>query len=477
MSATSESVIAGEAVADAWRAFERDELRQRDAIRHLVSVPTVSAPGFPAAAMQRGADAVAELLRRAGLENVGILESADAPPYVYGDWLHAKSAPTVLLYSHYDVQPPGRSEDWTSPPFSAEVRDGRLFGRGAADDKGGLVAQIASVSSLLSSSGALPCNVRFLVDGEEEVGSPHLAATLEKHRERFAADVVVVTDTPNPQVGIPGMTCSLRGNCLVDVEVRCLSRPLHSGRGGGLIPDPVQILGRLLGSLQKSNGRLDVPGLYPSESPTTRRYRRRIRSLELDEALLWAELGAIPDVRSTREPKLTAWEQIWCRPSLTVIAISAPGLTGANQISDTARARLSLRTVPELDTREAGELLVRRLMDSPPYGARIEAHLVMSIPWWRTETNTPEFEAAQRALRAGYGVEPRWIGAGGSIGFLAAIAATMGSPPCLLLGIEDPQCNAHSLDEGLHLGDWARCTRSLIHLLHELPVARRERAR
>ena len=440
-----------------------------DAIGELVRIPTVSAAGHPAEPMRRGAEAVMRLLASEGLEHAELLELPGVHPYVVADWLHAGDAPTVLFYSHYDVQPAGRTEDWRSAPFDPELRGGRLYGRGAADDKGGLVAQVAALSALLSTSGSLPCNVRVLVDGEEETGSPNLARLLAAHRARFAADTVVVTDTPNPALGTPGITCSLRGNCIVDLEVRCLERPVHSGRAGGLAPDPVQVLCRILGGLQRADGRLDVPGLYGKPSAAMRAHRRRIRELPLGEAGLREDLGLLEGVALTRERRVHPYEQLWTRPAVTVIDIAAPGLTGtSNQITDRARARLSLRTVPELDSAAAGELLVKRLTTSPPFGARVEARVVRAVPWWRADMRTGALAAARRALTAGYGVEPLLIAAGGSIGFADAFARVMGETPCLLLGIEDPACNVHSPDESLHLDDWRKCARSIVHLVHEL---------
>lgn len=444
-----------------------------DVIGRLVSVPSVSAEGHPAEALKRGAEAAGAALAAEGLEHIEIIELPGVHPYVYADWLHAGDAPTVLLYSHYDVQPAGRREEWQSDPFTAEMRNGRLYGRGAADDKGGLVAQIAAVASVLRTSSGVPCNVKVLVDGEEEVGSPHLARLLQAHRDRFAADVVVVTDTPNPAVGIPGITCSLRGNCIVDVEVRCLEGPVHSGRAGGVVPDPVQVLSRILGGLQRSDGRLDVGGLYPRPSRALREQRRRIRSLPLAEDAFRRDIGVLEGVALTREPAMTVFEQLWTQPSATVIGITAPALTGtSNQMADRARARISLRTVPEMESAAAGELLVQRLEAAPRFGAHVEARIVRTVPWWRTDPKSPAIAAARRALEAGYGVEPLLIGAGGSIGFADAFARTLGEVPCLLLGIEDPECKAHAPDESLHFEDWTKCARSLIHLLHEPSLAR-----
>src|SRR5919106_6416179 len=228
----------------------------------LSRIPSVSAEGFPAAEVRRSAQAMADTLRAAGLENAQVLEIPDAHPYAYGDWLQRPEAPTLLLYGHHDVQPPGRAEKWLSPPFEPTERKGRLYGRGTADDKGGVMAHVAAVASYLKSSGSLPCNVKFLVEGEEEIGSGNLGRFLEKYRDLMAADFIVLSDTANFDTGVPALTYQLRGIVQVDVEVQCLDHPLHSGMWGGPVPDPVQVLAMLIASLRKKDGSLDVPGLY-----------------------------------------------------------------------------------------------------------------------------------------------------------------------------------------------------------------------
>ncbi len=455
--------------ASALRELERGAPAFLQQLASLVRIPSVSAEGHPPETLRRSAEAVGAVLEAAGLEHVEILELPGVHPYVCADWLHAEGAPTVLFYSHHDVQPAGREELWRSAPFEAEEREGRLYGRGTADDKGGILAQVAAIASTLRTEGGLPCNLRMLVDGEEEVGSPHLGGLIAQHRERFAADVVVVTDTPNPAPGVPGITGSLRGNCIVDLEVRTLSQPMHSGRVGGAAPDPVQVLSRILAGLQREDGRLDVPGLYRPARLATRAQRDAIRALPLTEAQFRDEVGMLDGVSLSKEHGRTPYEQLWTRPAITVIGIGAPALTGtSNQMADCARARLSMRTVPELESAAAGELLVRRLTSDPPYGAQVTARVVRTVPWWRADTGSGAYQAARRALRAGYGVEPLAIGAGGSIGFMGAFARAFGRLPCLLLGIEDSASNVHSENESLLLDDWRKCARSLVHLLIEL---------
>jgi acetylornithine deacetylase/succinyl-diaminopimelate desuccinylase-like protein len=284
----------------------------------------------------------------------------------------------------------------------------------------------------------------------------------------MSADVVVLSDTSNFATGVPALTYLLRGLCQVDVEVRCLERPVHSGQKGGAVPDPVQILCRLIAGLTAKDGSLDIPGLYKRVA-TRAAQRARIRRLPFDAPAFARDAGLLKGVELAGERGYSVYERLWTRPSLTVIAFeSQPLLGSSNQIVDSARARISLRTVPNMDSREAGELLIRRLTRKPPHGARVRARIVRSTPWWKTEPAGPAFDAARRALAAGFGKEAALIGAGGSIGFVQPFADFLKGAPCLLTGVEDPACGAHSENESLHLGDWRKCMRAAVHLYDEL---------
>ncbi len=455
--------------AAALRALDRRFAEFKDLLCELVRVPGVSAPGFPAAFMRRSATVTADVVQRLGLEHVALLEVPDAPPCVYGDWLHAAGAPTVLVYGHHDVVPPGATEKWLSPPFAPVVRQGRLYGRGTADDKGGFMAWLAAASAYLGAAGGLPVNLKVLIEGEEEVGSAHLAGLLHAHRPKLDADVLVLSDTANFATGVPALTWQLRGIVQVDVEVTCLDRPVHSGDFGGAVPDAVRILCRILDDLRAPDGSIAVPGLYRDVARPSPRVRRRLSRLPFSAAAFRRGAGMLPGTKLVRERGASVYEQMWTRPSLTVIALEAHPLAGAsNQILDSARARISMRTVPNMDTRRAGEALVRRLTARPPGGAQVDARVVRFSPWWTTEPEGPAFDAALRALHKGYGRKPVLIGAGGSIGFVRPFSEALRGVPCLLTGVEDPPCAAHSENESLHLGDWRKSMRAAVHLLAEL---------
>ena len=438
-----------------------------------------SAEPAPSTVMRRSAEAMASVMRDAGVEHVEILEIPGVHPYVYGDWLKKPGAPTVLLYGHHDVQPEGRPEKWLSPPYEPVVRNGRLFGRGTADDKAGCMTHIAAVASYLKSGGELPVNVRFVIEGEEEIGSENLDRFLKAYRERLDADFIVLSDTANFDTGIPALTYQLRGICTVDLEVQCLERPVHSGMWGGPVPDPVQVACQVIAGLSGKDGKLDVPGLYGPVGKTGKTQMARIRKLPFSEAKFKREAGLMKGMKLTGEKGYSVYEQLWTRPSLTVIAFESRAIKGSsNQIIDSVRARLSLRTVPDMDGRKAGQALVKKLTSRPPHGAKVTAKVVGTTPWWTTDPEGPAFEAARRALKAGYGKETAMIGAGGSIGFVGPFADLLGGAPCLLMGVEDPLCNAHSENESLHLGDFVKSMRSAVYLYDELsrvPTKRKRR--
>jgi cysteinylglycine-S-conjugate dipeptidase len=436
--------------------------RAQRTLERLVAIPGVSAKAFPAAEVRRSAKAVAATLTEYGLDAVHLLET-NGHPAVFGELPLSTGAPTVLVYGHHDVQPPGRLDRWLSPPFEATVRDGRIYGRGTADDKGGFLAYLAAARTS-------PCNLKFLIEGEEEIGSPHLAALLHEHRALFACDFIVLCDTPNFARGVPALTYRLRGNCIVDVEVRCLERPLHSGQGGGLAPDSVMILCTLLARLQREDGTLAIPGL-DERVRVDEAQLAAMRALPFDREQVRRDFGLRDGVTLQDE----SWESVWARPSLTVTAIEAvPIAQAANQIADAARARLSLRTVRDIDTAVAGKLLGSALQANVPHGAELTTTIAGGPSWWEADPRHPIFAVARRALSRGFGVDAVMIGSGGSIGFVQPFADLAGDVPPLLTGVQDPRSNAHSENESLDLGDWQKTMTSAGYLFEELAAHAKE---
>lgn len=442
----------------------------RRELEALVRIPGVSFPGFPAAEVRRSAEAVADLLRRCGLESVELLEVEGAHPYVYGERVRDARRPTLLLYAHHDVQPPGDEGAWASPPFEPQERGGRLYGRGTADDKSGILVHAAAVDSWLRGVGDVPVNVRVLVEGEEETGSEHLPTLLRQHGARLSADAMVLTDTGNFETGVPSVTIALRGLVVVDVEVRALRQSVHSGMWGGPIPDPALGLSKMLASLVDEDGRIAIPGIYDRVRALTPEERRSIDRLPATAEDFRRQVGLVPGARllGDRHP----WETSWWQPALSVNAVQASSRKDArNIVNDVAWARVGIRLVPDMEPRDVARRLTDALRAAAPWGLEVHVEVETSGAPWKTDTSHPAFAAAFRALAQGYGREPLAIGCGGSIGFVQPFANELGGVPALLIGVEDPYANAHSENESVDLGDLERATRSAIHLYDELARA------
>ena len=451
-----------------WLADHREAL-VRD-LADLVAIPSISTDGEHAAEVNRAAELTCEHMRRAGLNNVTTLTSGDSYPYAYGEWLGAPGKPTAFLYAHHDVQPINFEEQWQSPPWQLTARDGRLFGRGAADDKGAITAQLGALAAILQTAGALPVNVKMLVEGEEEVGSRNLQAFFQQHKDRLHSDVIVVCDTENVEVGLPCITYALRGIVALKVTVETARLPSHSGMVGGALADAALALNVVLARLYAANRKLPVPGLYDKVRPPTAAERRAAKKLPFDEAKVRADLGMLDGVGWALEKNVNFYEQTSRRPAVTVIAQEASSIKGAsNQVLPKASAVVSCRIVPDQDPEEVFEQLKALLIKDPPWGARVTVEpLGKPVKWWMTDPTGPAFEAAMKALKAGYGKKPVAIGCGGTIGFVGPLADLFGGAPALLLGIEDPQSNAHAPNESLHEGDWHHLMASLAHLLNNL---------
>jgi acetylornithine deacetylase/succinyl-diaminopimelate desuccinylase-like protein len=442
-----------------------------DELIGLARIPGVSAAGFDPGEVERSAVHTAALLDDVGLRGVEILRLDGAHPYVVADWLDAgPDAPTALIYAHHDVQPPGRPEHWESPAFEPTLRsDGRLYGRGVVDDKAGILLHAAALRGWLAATGSLPINVKMIVEGEEEIGSEHLAEFLSTHRERFDADVLILSDTANLETGLPSLTTSLRGLVSVDVTVRALDHPIHSGMWGGPVPDAATALVCLLARLVDAAGEIAVPGLLDDVPELTREQRAAIDALPFDEADFRTDAGLRPGAPFAGDRRFSVYERIWRRPSLAITAIEGmPLATAANQLIATARARVGVRLAPGQDAERVAQTVVDFLRADPPYGVEVELDTSTAVPGWLTEPVGPAFDAARRALAAGFGREPVVIGCGGSIPFVGPFSQVLGGIPALLLGLEDPPCNAHGENESLDLDDFRKAACAAAHLLAEL---------
>lgn len=425
----------------------------RDDLEGLVRIPSVSAPAFDQAHVEASAAAVATLLRGAGMDDVEVLR-ADGAPAVVGHLAGPAGAPTVLLYAHHDVQPPGDDADWTSPPFEPVERAGRLHGRGAADDKAGIMAHVAAVRA---HGGRPPVGVTVFVEGEEESGSPSLGRLLQAHRDRLRADVLVLADSSNWRVGVPALTTSLRGLVEAFVEVRTLDHAVHSGMYGGAVMDALTALTRLLGCLHDDAGDVAVPGLRSGEAA----------DLDLTEAQLRADAGVLPDVALVGTGRLTS--RLWTRPAVTVVGVDAPSTERAsNTLQARARAKLSMRVAPGQDPQDAFAALAAHLRANAPWGARVTVTPGETGAAFAARADGPAYDAARASFADAWGTEPVDMGIGGSIPFIAEFAATFPDAAILVTGVEDPDTRAHGADESLHLAEFERVCLAEAVLLERL---------
>jgi acetylornithine deacetylase/succinyl-diaminopimelate desuccinylase-like protein len=436
----------------------------------LVAIPSISTDGEHSAEIDRTASLTCQQMREAGLQNVDILRVGGSLPYAYGEWLEAPGKPTVFLYAHHDVQPINFEGHWVNDPWHLTRRDGRLYARGAADDKGAIAAQLGAIAAYMKTNGELPVNIKMLVEGEEEVGSRNLMQFFDRHKSRLQSDVIVVCDTENIEVGLPSITYSLRGIVAAIVEVQSAKIPVHSGAGGGALADAAIALNVILSRLYWGNSPLPIPGYYNQVRPLTEKERAGFRKLPGDEAKWRADCTILPGVNFALEQGLNPYEQTWRRPAITVIAQEASSMKGAsNQVLPKASAHVSCRIVPDQEPEEVFKLLQAHLTKDPPWGVQVSVKSAGNhVNWWMTDPNGPAFEAALSALRTGFDRDPIAIGSGGTIGFVGPLAELFGGAPALLLGIEDPASNAHAPNESLHEGDFKKLMASLVNLFDNL---------
>jgi acetylornithine deacetylase/succinyl-diaminopimelate desuccinylase-like protein len=452
-------------------------------LKQLVRIPSVSFDGFDAGEVRKSALAVADLLKKRGLENVQVLEVGKAHPYVYAERLKAPGRPTLLLYAHHDVQPPGREELWKTPPFEPTLKEGpggtRLYGRGTADDKAGVVIHAAAVDAFMHTVGELPVNVKVVIEGEEETGSEHLPEFLKKYRKLLDADVLVLTDTTNFDCGVPALTVALRGLVGLEVEVRALSKTVHSGMWGGPVPDPAMALSKMLATLTDEHGHIAVPGVMDGVPAVTGRELEQFAKIPYNEKEFREQAGMIESARiigpdlpqdsRAHAHGVSPMIQVWRLPSLTVNAIQASSRKQAgNIINDAAWAKVTVRVVNGMDPARVGELLEKHLRDAAPWGLETTIKLDACNGAWSTDPTGIAFEAADAALKKGYGKEPLKIGCGGSIPFVKPFADALGGAPALLVGVEDPYTNAHGENESLLVSDLRKACMGQVHLFTEL---------
>ncbi|HJP66906.1 MAG TPA: dipeptidase [Actinomycetota bacterium] len=438
--------------------LREDGARIRDELERLVRIPSISAEGFDAEAVRRSAEETAEILTSSGMD-VRLAEVDGAHPAVMGGIGGPEGAPTILLYAHHDVQPTGPVELWSSPPFEPAERDGRLYGRGSADDKAGVVAHAAAIRAW---EGHPPVGVKVFIEGEEETGSEHLLEFLRRFEDELRADAIVLADSSNWRIGQPALTTSLRG--LVDcvVEVRTLDHAVHSGMYGGPVADALTSLARLLATLHDQRGRVAVPGLRSEDADP----------LDLTEEEFRRYAGVRRGVQLIGDGSLTG--RLWTQPALSVLGIDAPSVRdSSNQLVPSARARVSLRLAPGEDPKAAMDALVEHLEANAPWGAEVAVTRGAAATPYRVDASGPMYEAIRTSFAEAWGRPPVDIGSGGSIPFVSAFAEAYPDAAIMLTGVEDPEGNAHSENESVVLSELERaCLAEALFLGHAVDAAR-----
>lgn len=406
-------------------------------LEDLVRIESVWADPARRPEVQRSAELTAKLLSDAGFGDVRIVSEGGAPAVIAHHPAPA-GAPTVLLYAHHDVQPEGDRGQWNSPPFEPTERDGRLYGRGTADDKAGIATHLAAFRA---HGGNPPVGVTVFVEGEEESGSPSLGALLAAHRQALAADVIVIADSENWSTEIPSLTVSLRGLADCVVEVSTLDHGLHSGLWGGVIPDALSALVRLLASLHDDDGNVAVQGLHEGTAADVDYPAGRVR----------AESGLLEGVSEIGSGSVV--QRLWAKPAITVIGIdTTPIASSSNTLIPRARAKVSMRVAPGGDAREHLAALTRHLESHAPWGAHVTVTPGDVGQPYAIDAAGPVFDAARSSFRQAWGRDPIDMGMGGSIPFIAEFASAFPDARILVTGVEDPGTQAHSVNESLHLG-------------------------
>ena len=422
-------------------------------LHRLISIPSISSMPEHDADVAACADAVSGLFRDLGASEVKLLDGGGKPA-VWANFPGPEGTPTVLLYAHYDVQPTGDTDAWTSPAFEPTERDGRLYARGSADDKGGVALHVAALRVF---DGKPPVGVKVFIEGEEEVGSPSMPTLLDRYRDELAADVYVVADSVNWEVGKPSLTTSLRGVADCQVTVSTLAEGLHSGQFGGVVPDALTALCRLLATLHDEAGNVAIEGLVTGTAP----------DLDYPEDRLLEETGLLEGVSQIGDGSVV--ERMWFKPAASVLAIDAtPVAKASNTLIPSARAKVSVRLVPGQDPAAAAKALEDHLRRNAPWGAHVDVVAGQCGAPGRITLDGPRAEAARAAFREAFGVEAVEIGCGGSIPIVAEFADRNPGALVLVTAVTDPNSRMHGIDESLDLGDFAKAALAETLLLNNL---------
>ncbi len=434
-------------------------------LKQLLAIPSVSTDPARAADVRRAAEWVKGRLERAGCTRAEVV-ATDGHPIVYGEWLGAPDARTILVYGHYDVQPEDPIEPWLSPPFEPTERDGKLFARGAADDKGQFIIHVNALEALLATTGRCPVNVKFVIEGEEEIGSHSLLPFLKQNREMLRCDAVVVSDTPMLAKGKPSICHGLRGLAYLQIDVTGSSRDLHSGEYGGAVANPAIVLTQMLASLKDKRGRVNVPGFYDNVRRLSAPERRAIRELRHSDAGFRKSIAA-PELFG--ESSYTTLERIWARPSLDINGIWA-GFTGEGAktvIPATAHAKISARLVPDQRSKEIARKLAAHLRNLAPRTVKVKVRDLHGGEPWLAPIGHPALAAAGRALKRAFRKNPVFVREGGSIPIITDFEREL-KVPAVLMGIGLPDDNLHAPNEKIDLDNFYGGIEASAYLMEEL---------
>jgi acetylornithine deacetylase/succinyl-diaminopimelate desuccinylase-like protein len=458
------------ATDDARIAYVREN-RQRylDELTAWIACPSISAQPDHARDVRASAETAAARMRAAGLS--GVVLETDGHPVAYGEWLGAPGAPTILIYGHHDVQPADPFELWTSPPFEATVRDGKIYGRGSVDDKGQVLMHVAALEAHLRVNGRLPINVKVVVEGEEEIGSPNFESFLARERERLACDVVVVSDTAVFAEDVPSLTVSLRGLVHWEITVHGPASDLHSGYYGGNVRNPLEALAQMLAALKDADGRVRVPGFYDGVRALGAEERATYARLPFDEA---AEARALGVGALFGEKGYAPLERVWLRPTLEINGMyggyQGPG--GKTIVPSFARAKLSARLVPAQEPAHVKRVVSEYLQALAPSGVRVDVSADGDVRAVETSHDHPAVVAAARAMERGFGKPPVFIGTGGTIGPVSSFDRILGLPQ-VLIGVGLPDDAIHAPNEKFDLGQFFGGIETMTYLYDELATALR----
>jgi acetylornithine deacetylase/succinyl-diaminopimelate desuccinylase-like protein len=447
------------------RYVRENETRFLEELKDLLRIPSISTSPAHNEATHRAADFVVDHLLAAGLENVELIET-ERHPLVYADWLHAPGKPTVLCYGHFDVQPPDPLELWESPPFEPTVRAGNIYARGSADDKGQMFSHIKAIEAIKAVYGRPPVNVKFLIEGEEEVGGLSVAEYVAKNPERLKADVALVSDTEMYAPGLPTLNIGLRGLVYMEIEARGPMRDLHSGLYGGAAPNAVFGLIELLAKAKDADGHIQIPGIYHDVEPPSPEEKESWTHLPFDDdEYLKNEVGS---TELTGEPGYSVFERTWARPTFEVHGI-AGGFTGTGAktvIPAKAVAKVSSRLVPRQDPDKVIRAVEQWVKENTPRGIQCEIRVLSSGPGLMVNTDHPAIRVAAKAFSDIFGKPTVFTRSGGSIPIVGDFATHLGIPT-ILMGFGLPDDGLHSPNEKYNIRNYYDGIRTLAHFFEE----------